>query len=508
VEISKEYGKLLQIGLIAIISVAIIISVVYYFFDKRERKLIQERKEICVKYASDITHQVEQDEQIHKQLSEFLERNQIYMSSSQRMEDSLTRIIKSNIAGIHGLEGGFYILGLNDFIGYAYPTSKPPVPVYGPPPRSYNIIRDQAIESIETGNPIINIHAFDPAIFPLATHPIRYDNQVVGSVWIRIHIERDLPVTKLKRVLNFLTIISLVGFMVMAMISFFLRSGIKKIRNELENTRKDPGYRLKHREGLFGFIPRSINGMLDLIEHEYKQKQKLERKLQQKEKLASLGKMIAGVAHEVKTPLSVIKTRIQMLQKDMANSTPLPEEADEDSIAIVIKEINRISDLVKRLLVFSRPIYENLRPTCIDLIIEEVISMMDFGRSGKRIKVIKKLQKDPPLVNADSNSLKQVFINLYSNSIEAIEESGTITTWTTYDTKSSVMTIKISDNGPGIPDDKLEKIFDPFFTTKETGTGLGLTISHEIITSHGGNISFQRNDDNMTICIVSLPLIN
>ena len=89
-----------------------------------------------------------------------------------------------------------------------------------------------------------------------------------------------------------------------------------------------------------------------------------------------------------------------------------------------------------------------------------------------------------------------------------MEGGGEILTETVYDEKRSLMYIRISDTGPGIPADKLESIFDPFFTTKEAGTGLGLTISHEIISSHGGRISFQKNEPNGAICIVTLPLIN
>ena len=494
--------------MIALAVVAISIALVFYFFNRWEKELIEKRMNTCREYASRLAREVEASETIRQQLSGLLDVDRIYMESSRRADDLLTRMVESGIAEVEGLEGGFYVVGLNDFIGYAFPTSEPPVPVYGPPPRSYNIIKDQAIESIEKGEPIVDVHAFDPAIFPLATHPFSTGQKVTGAVWVRIHIERDLPVAKLKRILNFFTIVFLVGFVVMAMFTFFLRSGIRSIRKELDNTRKDPGSRLKHRGGWFGFIPRSINGMLDLIEKEYKHRQKLERELQQKEKLATLGKMIAGVAHEVKTPLSVIKTRMQMWQHEVEKNARLQEKVDTGSINMVINEINRVSDLVRRLHVFSRPIYENLQPTSIDRVIEEVVSLMDFESSGCKVRVRKILKENPPPVNADGNSLKQVLINIYSNSIESIEDGGDILTETVYDEAGSVMHIRISDTGSGIPAEKMDSVFDPFFTTKETGTGLGLTISHEIISSHGGTISFRENEPKGTICIVTLPLIN
>ncbi|MFC2116234.1 nitrogen regulation protein NR(II) [Bacteroidota bacterium] len=503
--LSREYNKILYIGLIAVVSVIAVIALNFYFFEKWEKKLIQESKNICELYANQIATEVENNETIQRQLSELFNVNAISIAFSRRIEDSLTEIVKRHVVEQDGLEGGFYIKRLDDFIGYAFPTSAPPVPVYGPPPRSYNIIKKQAIATIENNKAIVDVHAFDPAIFPLASHPIKYKDEVVGSVWVRVHIERELPVTKLKRVLNFLTIISLVGFLVMAMFFFFLQNGIKNIRRELDNTRKDSGYRLKPRGGWFGFIPASINGMLDLIENEYKQRQELERELQQKEKLASLGKLIAGVAHEVKTPLSVIKMRVQMWQKEVINNTKFQEKIEPDSIKLVINEINRLSGLVKRLVVFSRPIHKNLKPARIDEIIEEVISLLDLDSSGKQISIIKKYLKDPLLVNADINSLKQVFINILTNAVEAIEESGEILIETGFDKKESVLIIEISDTGKGIPDEILNTIFDPFLTSKETGIGLGLTISHEIVAAHGGNISFRKNEENRTICLITLP---
>ncbi len=504
--LSKEYRKILHIGLIAVLSVLVAVVIMFFFFRRWENRLIEERKNICESYASQIAYEVENNDSIQQNLSLLLRGNTISLASSTKIEEALTEVIRSHVIEIEGLEGGFYMKKIDDFIGYAFPTSEPPVPVYGPPPRSYNIIKKQATESIERNKPIIDLHAFDPAVFPLATHPFKHGDTVFGSVWVRVHIERELPVAKLKRVINFLTIISLVGFLIMAMFTAFLRNGIRSIRRELDNTRKDPGYRLKRRGGWFGFIPASINEMLNLIEKEDKQRRELERELQQKEKLASLGKMIAAVAHEVKTPLSVIKMRVQMWQKAVNINQNLQENIDHESINLVLDEINRLSGLVKRLVVFSRPIHKNLKPTRVDQVIDEMLSLIDYGSVNKEIRIRKKLLEDLPLINADSNSLKQLLLNILTNSIESIEESGEIFIETGLNDKGSKITIQISDTGKGIPEDILKNIFDPFFTSKETGTGLGLTISHEIVVAHGGDISFEKNKGKGTKCIITLPV--
>ena len=180
---------------------------------------------------------------------------------------------------------------------------------------------------------------------------------------------------------------------------------------------------------------------------------------------------------------------------------------DPESINLILDEINRLASLVKRLVVFSRPIYKNLIPTHINQVIEEMVSLIDFESSGKKVLLKKKYYEGLPLINADPNSLKQLLINIITNSLESIDKSGEIVIETTFNKEKSMIAVEISDTGKGIPDDILGNIFDPFFTSKETGTGLGLSISHEIVTAHGGKISFQKNNGKGTRCIIWFPII-
>jgi hypothetical protein len=108
------------------------------------------------------------------------------LASSKRVEDYLSDLVRTQVEDTKGLEGGFYLLVLDEFIGYAYPTSEPPVPAYGPPPRSYHIIREQALASIEMNKALSDLHAFDPAVFPLATRPFK----VGGNIGFRKNTPR------------------------------------------------------------------------------------------------------------------------------------------------------------------------------------------------------------------------------------------------------------------------------------------------------------------------------
>jgi signal transduction histidine kinase len=504
-KISRENKKLLHIAIIALGSILISFLLLFFIISKIEKRLIEERKNDCVITAREISKVIENSNSLD--LICTLYGNEFLSLDSSRIIDKyFSELVEETLTELNGLEGGIYVKGLGDFVGYAFPTSPPPYPVYGPPPRSHKLIEEQAIITIEKGKDIVNVHAFDPAIFPLATVPLYNNNTIIGSVWVRVHIERELPLTKLKRVVNFVTIISVVGFVVMAMFSFFLRNGIRNIRKELDNTGRNTSYRLKTRGGWFGFIPASINEMLATLERENNDRKLLQKQLQQEEKLASLGKMIAGVAHEVKTPLAVIKMRVQMWEKEIKNNPSLQKQISPESMTLVLDEINRLSSLVKRLVVFSRPIQKNFKPIDIKPLIEEVTGMVDISIDHKNISIEKSFGKEIPLVSADSNTIKQVLINVLNNSIESIREKGMITINTSYFQEKDMVEIDICDTGEGIPDEILDKIFDPFFTSKDTGTGLGLSISHEIITAHKGSISFSKNDPLGIKCSILLPV--
>ncbi|MCF8346529.1 MAG: hypothetical protein K9G38_04895 [Bacteroidales bacterium] len=505
-KISRENRFFLQIAGIAILIVTGLILSSHLLFEKWEKRLIRDNMDVCAVYAAEIADEVSKNDSLHQLLLLLITGDSISIKESNQADSLFASSVEMIIAEKTGLEGGLFMKRINDFFGYAYPTSPPPVPVYGPPPRSYNIIKDQALTTIRKGMDTTVLHAFDPAVFPLSTSPVILNNEVVGAAWARIHIERELPVTKLKRVVNLVTIISLTGFLIMAMISLFLRTGIKNIRNELDNAKQNQGFRLKQRGGWFGFIPASINDMLAIIEKENNRRQELEKKLQQEEKLASLGKMIAGVAHEVKTPLAIIKMRVQMWERELKNNPELQQVFDKDSLQLVLNEIDRLSGLVKRLVVFSRPISKNLSEVNICIIIEEVLSLIDLDSGKKSINLKKQLLEKPPVILADPNSLKQVILNVLTNSIESIQSEGEIVVETISEKNTETLVIKISDTGSGILPNIMKSVFDPFFTTKDIGTGLGLSISREIITAHGGKITFSSNNKYETVCIISLPL--
>lgn len=419
----------------------------------------------------------------------------------------LSQISSRTLESAKGLEGGFYFSSFEQFQGYSYPTSPPPKPVYGPPPRSYNIIKEQINESIKKDSLIIQLHQFDPAVFPLASIPIKVNGIIVGAAWVRIHIERELPTLKLSDILNIAAVISLLGFIIAAAVTMRLRKRLETIRSELNNLESNTKHRLKPLPGVFGDISNYINKMVDSLQYEHDKRVSLERELHQQDKMASLGNLVAGVAHEVKTPLAIIKTRIQMWQQKLKkNETDQNEDEliTKQSLQLVINEINRLSNLVNKLLIFSKPVDEKFQSMDINRLIEDLLALFTSKRYTEKAELIFNKWNSSIFIEMDPNKIEQVILNILTNSFESIKSKGKIVISTRHENDYGV--IKISDNGVGIPKDLQNNIFDPFYTTKGGGTGLGLSIAYEIVNAHDGKIEFSSEENSGTTFEIYLPL--
>lgn len=451
-------------------------------------------------------------QQLHQYSESVLEEPHIlFVFDSQTIDDeTLDQIdsilqVLSNIvlSEIKGLEGGFYLDTFDEFVGYAFPTLPPPKPAYGPPPRSHDIIKLQVEQSIAEDSEIIKLHEFDPAVFPLTTVPIHLDTKVVGAVWVRIHIERKLPAYRIREILNIIALVAVTGFVVAVLIFMSLQKRTRAIRLGLESIQEDPSYRFNIQSGTYGFIASSINTLVDNLEKEHRHLQLLEKEVHQQDKLASLGKLIAGVAHEVKTPLAIIKTRVQLWQQQTTRSIDIVEPVSLESMELVVQEINRLTDLVNRLLVFSKPIKKDLSQQEMNSLIHETVQLLKVDH--EHINFEESFDENLPPIVIDPQAIKQVLLNVLSNSAQADNERGTITISTQLSPTKTSLLVRIHDNGPGIPDETLDKIFDPFFTTKKQGAGLGLSISYEIIKAHQGKIRFINEQTGGLTCQIELP---
>ncbi len=241
------------------------------------------------------------------------------------------------------------------------------------------------------------------------------------------------------------------------------------------------------------------------------EKAKSDEVLLHESKMAALGKLAAGVAHEINNPLAVISEEAgwmkDLLQEEDIKASPHLQEFQE-SIKKIEYHANRVKKVTHRLLGFARRMEPTLENVMVNAVLEECVGFLENEARYRNITIEKQLTDNLPSISSDPSQLQQVFLNILNNAIDAIGKDGTITLKTFEDHDANQVVVQISDTGPGIPKELLPKIFDPFFTTKEVGkgTGLGLSISHSIVEKLGGTMSVDSEVGHGTTFTIALPL--
>jgi len=282
---------------------------------------------------------------------------------------------------------------------------------------------------------------------------------------------------------------------------YFIKSITEPVEELLKASRKIKAGKLQYRikeklQDEFGELAASFNEMAISLQEQY-------AKLQEAERLAVVGELAAGLAHEIKNPMAGIKVSMEVLSQE----SPLPPE-DKDVLLRVINEIDRITNLLKGLLNYARPPKPELVRLDVNNLLETTIKSARYSLRSPKVKVkdparqidfIMELSPDLPHIVADPGHLQQIFLNLILNAVDAItsvpERQGIITIQTRQSADEFVQ-IAFVDNGRGIENNALENVFKPFYTTKHLGTGLGLAITKRLIEQHnGGSITVANNPD-------------
>ena len=228
---------------------------------------------------------------------------------------------------------------------------------------------------------------------------------------------------------------------------------------------------------------------------------KIHSQLFRSEKLASLGKLAAGVAHEINNPLTGILTNSSLLLEDLDKDDPRRDDAD-----IIVKETIRCREIVKRLLDFAKQTKPQKKWTNVNMLIENIILLVRNQTSFRNIAIEKTLEQNLPEILSDTDQIQQVFINIVLNAAEAMTTGGRLQIESALTTDGEFISVRFKDTGPGIPEEHRERIFDPFYTTKEHGTGLGLSISYGIVEQHGGTISVESCPGKGSTFTIQLPV--
>jgi signal transduction histidine kinase len=224
-----------------------------------------------------------------------------------------------------------------------------------------------------------------------------------------------------------------------------------------------------------------------------------EKALHEAESLASMGRALSVIAHDMANPLTAMGGFARLLEEK-----PWTDEDSRRKLAFIIKGAERLEDMIRDMLDFSRPL--ELRPTKEDMnrVVRETAAVLDYKAQAKRVPVRLELSPDLPPFDFDCPLMERVFLNLVSNAIDASPEGDSVMVRTAV--KGGRALFEVADRGPGIPQEQRKKIFVPFFTTKRHGTGLGLAIVLKIVEAHGGEVKVLKSPERGATFRVSLPL--
>ncbi len=243
----------------------------------------------------------------------------------------------------------------------------------------------------------------------------------------------------------------------------------------------------------------SLQRTTTLLNAVYQELQENFERMKRSERLYAIGQLSAGLAHEVRTPLASIGGAAAILRKK-----PGSEERREEFLEIIEKECLRLNRLLSNFLEFARPAPLQYQVTEVGPMLESVVSLARSGLGRQPIELRTVVAPDLPPITCDPGQIKQVLLNLTINSVQAMPDGGVIVLSTRVDGPQVI--IEVKDQGPGVSAANLDKVFDPFFTTKDNGTGLGLSVAHQIVSQHGGILSAKNNSDRGATFSLFLPI--
>ncbi len=341
-----------------------------------------------------------------------------------------------------------------------------------------------------------NVKKADSTPFLLKNDPLPHYLQKMGEIIIREELEKGRNISELNHVIEKMSFLE-------AEVSIpFISKGVLIGMINLSHKFNKDAYSHEDIE----LLSTLANQTAVAIENArlYEDLKRSKSYIRRADRLASLGTLTAGLAHEIRNPLVAIKTLTQLLRERLDD-----EEFRTQFLKIASGEVDRISSLVTELLNFARPSDPKLELEDINGILDGMILLVSTEAKKKQIELIKNYSTDFPPIQIDREQIKQVFLNILINAIEATPERGKIFIRTRSFRKPTgepYVQIEFTDTGPGIPEEHLEDIFNPFFTTKTTGSGLGLSISNQIVQDHKGYIYVESQLEKGASFFVNLPV--
>jgi signal transduction histidine kinase len=266
-------------------------------------------------------------------------------------------------------------------------------------------------------------------------------------------------------------------------------------------------FRVRHKNGQWIYVEAQFNPVIGsngeveyiiVVGRDISERKKMGEFIRKTETLSIAGQLAAGIAHEIRNPLTSVKGFLQLMQKksDISNF-----------LDIMLAEIDDMDKIIKEFLTLAKPQANQTLETNVNVILQNVISLISPQAILKNIDIVKNVEPHLPLIYCDQYQIQQVLINILQNSIQAMNTGGQITIKATKNNSSHIM-FRVIDQGPGITKERMKRIYEPFFSIKEKGTGIGLMICHKIIRDHGGTIHIDSKVNEGTTVDIILPIRN
>ncbi len=331
-------------------------------------------------------------------------------------------------------------------------------------------------------------------------------NEIIGILYVGI-LKTKFDSIKQKTILYFLAVIGVTLVIAIVIAVLLIQSIFKPVRKLVDASGEIAQGNYHKRISVdsgdeLGYLCDTFNKMVDgIVERDEKLKEQTQKQTQQAEKLASLGRLASGIAHEINNPLTGILAFSSELRDDFKDS-----EYKED-LDLIVEETLRCRKIVKEVLDFARETALEKQHANINEVIVSTLAILEHHVAFHNTEIEQQLAGDIPEVYIDVNQIKSVINNLAVNAVDAMPAGGKIIISTRFDTVKGDVVIQFIDTGEGIPPEHLEKIFDPFFTTKETGkgTGLGLSVTYGIVQRHSGTITVESRQGTGTTFTITLP---
>lgn len=493
--------------LVVILSLAVLFAIVATLRYTKSAVLAGEKK-LLAETANNLAQEYENRADTARRSGQQPPLDFLNADTSREVLALMSRLVTQNMEGVGG---GFYSSTADKLIGNFYPiaeTSPETAENRDIPNAERQAVLEIARTAATTRQGSERVITNPTGLFLISAIPIREGYSTVGSAWAVKRIA-DLPGANRFRaylITMGLAFAALASVLLTLLVIRNLQGGVRKIENGLQTLESNLSSRIDTRNEPeeIQHIVQAINRLGKTLKEKMENEKTIESQLRHAERLASLGRLVAGVAHEVRNPLATIRLRVQMCRRDAGDPKV------KESCFVALEEIERLNGIVNRLLSFARPIKLQLEAVDLRSLVQERIRSFEEVALHQQVQLMTNLPNRSFLAVVDKDRMAQVFDNIIQNALEALAEGGgTLSVTLAADAKkgetSEEVSVEFQDTGKGMDESVVGHVFDPFFTTKPSGTGLGLSISHELVRAHGGDIRIDSAQGRGTNVRITIP---